>query len=59
MNKYRVAFLVKDYVDGVVINADYYLREDMFVNFIKVNEDRDDEEVFSIKTEHLISITKI
>lgn len=56
---YRVAFFVKDKVDWIKVDADYYIKEDDFVSFIRIGEDKDDDEVFTIRTEYLISISKI
>nr|DAE83071.1 MAG TPA: hypothetical protein [Caudoviricetes sp.] len=56
---YRVAFFVKDKVDGIMVDADYYIKENNFVSFIRIGEDKDDDEVFTIRTEYLISISKI
>ena len=58
MNKYRVAFNVEGKVNYITIDAMYYVRQDGFVDFINIKEDGDDEEVFSIKIDHVISILK-
>ena len=55
---YRVAFFVKDKVDWIKVDADYYIKEDGFVSFIKIKENKDDDEVFAINTDYLISISK-
>lgn len=55
---YRVAFFIKDKVDWIKIDADYYIKEDGFVSFIRI-DGNDDDEVFTIRTEYLISISKI
>lgn len=59
MNKYRVAFNVEGGVNYVTVDAVYYVRQDGFVDFINIKEDGDDEEVFSIKVDNVISIAKI
>ena len=58
VNMYRVAFFVKDKVDWIKVDADYYIKEDGFVSFIRI-DGNDDDEVFTIRTEYLISISKI
>lgn len=59
MNKYRIAFNVEGKVNYVAVDAVYYVRQDGFVDFINIKEDGEDEEVFSIKVDNVISIAKI
>ena len=59
MNKYRIEVLINDHLDIIKIDADYYCKEDNFVSFFKNREDGGDDEVFLIKTEYFVSITKI
>lgn len=59
MNKYRIEVLINDRLDIIKIDADYYCKEDNFVSFFKNREDGGDDEVFLIKTEYFVSITKI
>ena len=54
---YRIAFFVKDKVDWIKVDADYYIKEDGFVSFFRINGETDDE-VFTIRIEYLISISK-
>lgn len=58
MNKYRVAFNVDGKINYITVDAMYYVRQEGFVDFIGIKEDGDDEEVFSIKIDHVISILK-
>ena len=58
MNKYRVAFNVDGKIHYITVDATYYVRQEGFVDFIRIKEDGDDEEVFSIKIDHVISILK-
>ena len=58
MNKYRVAFNVDGKINYITVDATYYVRQEGFVDFIRIKEDGDDEEVFSIKIDHVISILK-
>ena len=58
MNKYRVAFNVEGKINYITVDATYYVRQEGFVDFIRIKEDGDDEEVFSIKIDHVISILK-
>lgn len=59
MNKYRIEFLINERLNVVKIDADYYCKEDSFISFFKNREDGGEDEVFLIKTEHLVSIMKI
>ena len=58
MNSYRVAYNVEGKINYVSVDATYYVRQDGFVDFIKINEDGENEDVFSIKIDHVISILK-
>lgn len=58
MNSYRVAFNVEGKINYVSVDATYYLKQDGFVDFIRIKEDGDNKEVFSIKVDHVISILK-
>lgn len=58
MNKYRVAFNVDGKINYITVDATYYVRQEGFVDFIRIKEDGDDEDVFSIKIDHVISILK-
>lgn len=59
MNKYRIEFLINDRLNVIKIDADHYCKEDNFISFFKNREDGGDNEVFLLKTEYLVSITKI
>lgn len=54
MNKYKVAYMINNSTNSLVVEADYYVREDGFVDFMVI-----EDQVMSIKTEYVISITKI
>lgn len=58
MNKYRVSVNVAGKVNYVTVDAVYYVRQDGFIDFINIKADGEDEEVFSIKIDHVISIAK-
>lgn len=59
MNKYRIEFLINDRLNVIKIDADYYCKEDDFISFFKDREDGGEDEVLLLKTEYLVTITKI
>ena len=53
MNEYRIAYMVNDRINSITVEANYYVKERGFIDFIA-----DGSKVMSIKAEYVINVTK-